>query len=163
MIFFLPPPPAPAGRIIVIVLASFDLLAFVNRYFFLFTFLSLVAAGVGAPIPEELPVVLAGAHVDTEGVREQYGVLRWLILPTCILGVVISDGLLYGVGRLYGTRLLETKFFTRLLPPAKRQEIEENFHKHGIKVLLFARLLPGIRSPIFIMAVVMKLPLRRFL
>ena len=52
-----------------------------------------------------------------------------------ILGVVISDGLLYGVGRRYGNRLLQTKFFSRVLPPGKRQEIEENFHKHGIKVL----------------------------
>jgi hypothetical protein len=67
------------------------------------------------------------------------------------------------VGRKFGTRLLQTRFFSRLLPPARREEIEQNFHKHGIKVLLFARFLPGIRSPIFIMAGVMKLPLKRFL
>lgn len=139
------------------------MLEFLNRYFFLVTFGSLIAAGVGLPIPEELPVVYAGARVDTEVIQNQYGVWRWLILPTCILGVVISDGLLYGIGRRYGTKLLERRFFARMLPPDKRVQIEENFHKHGIKVLLFARMLPGIRSPIFIMAGVMKLPLRRFL
>jgi membrane protein DedA with SNARE-associated domain len=130
---------------------------------YLTAFASLVAAGLGAPIPEELPVVGAGTWAALPGTVENYGNFRWLILPVCILGVVISDGLLYGVGRKFGTRLLQTKLFSKLLPPAKREEIEENFHKHGIKVLLFARLLPGIRSPIFIMAGIMKLPLKRFL
>src|SRR5262245_10909031 len=130
---------------------------------YLASFAALVAAGIGAPIPEELPVVGAGVWAALPDTVDDYGAFRWLILPVCILGVVISDGLLYGVGRKFGTRLLETRLFKRMIPPPKRQEIEENFHKHGIKVLLFARLLPGIRSPIFIMAGVMKLPLRRFL
>jgi membrane protein DedA with SNARE-associated domain len=123
----------------------------------------LVAAGIGAPIPEELPVVGAGAWAALDSTVATYGAYRWLMLPTCILGVVISDGLLYGIGRKFGTRLLDMKFFKKIVPPSKRAEIEENFHKHGIKVLLFARFLPGIRSPIFIMAGVMKLPLKRFI
>jgi membrane protein DedA with SNARE-associated domain len=51
----------------------------------------------------------------------------------------------------------------RLMPPEKRAHIEENFHRYGIKILLFARLLPGIRAPIFITAGTMRLPLKRFL
>ena len=49
----------------------------------------------------------------------------------------------------------EQRRFESLSPAqqeAERAEIEKNFHDHGIKVLLFARFLPGIRSPIFIMA-----------
>jgi membrane protein DedA with SNARE-associated domain len=130
---------------------------------FLITFASLVAAGMGFPIPEELPVVGAGVWAALPTTVAEYGLLRFLILPVCILGVVISDGLLYGIGRRFGVRLLESKLGTRMLPPKKREEIEQNFHKHGVKVLLFARLLPGIRSPIFIMAGIMRLPLRRFL
>jgi membrane protein DedA with SNARE-associated domain len=125
-------------------------------------FASLVAAGLGAPIPEELPVVGAGVWAALETTTETYGAYRFLILPVCILGVVISDVLLYTIGRKFGTRILETRFFKRLMPPARREEIEKNFHIHGIKVLLFARFLPGIRSPIFIMAGVLKLPVKRF-
>jgi membrane protein DedA with SNARE-associated domain len=136
---------------------------FGDLWFYLATFGALVAAGIGFPIPEELPVVFAGDWAALPDTIATHGNYRWLILPVCILGVVISDGLLYGVGRKFGTRLLETRFFSRLLPPARRTEIEQNFHQHGIKVLLFARFLPGIRSPIFIMAGVMRLPLRRFL
>jgi hypothetical protein len=49
------------------------------------------------------------------------------------------------------------------MPPERRDRIERNFHKYGVMALLFARMLPGIRSPIFIMAGIMRLPLRRFL
>ena len=86
----------------------------------------------------------------------------WLILPLCIFGVVISDGLLYGVGRRFGTRLLELRTVRRILPPQKQEEIRGNFHKHGVKVLLFAGCCRAC-SPIFIMAGVMKLPLRSFI
>jgi len=41
--------------------------------------------------------------------------------------------------------------------------IERNFQKYGVLILLFARVLPGIRSPIFITAGIMRLPLQRFL
>jgi membrane protein DedA with SNARE-associated domain len=51
----------------------------------------------------------------------------------------------------------------RLMPPEKRTRIEGNFHRYGVKILLFARLLPGIRAPIFITAGTMRLPLKRFL
>jgi membrane protein DedA with SNARE-associated domain len=118
-----------------------------------------VAAGIGAPIPEEVPVIGAGLWV---GKNPDLHPWSFLALPVCILGVVIADGLLYTIGRLFGPRLFEYRWFSRLMPPEKRARIEANFHKYGVKILLFARLLPGIRSPIFITAGVMKLPLRRF-
>lgn len=127
------------------------------------TFGSLVAAGVGAPIPEELPVVGGGVWAALPDIKSAYGNFRWLMLPVCILGVVIADGLLYGIGRMYGTRLLEFRFMKKLMPPDKKARIEQNFEKYGIKILLFARLLPGIRSPIFIMSGVMKMPLYKFI
>src|SRR5262249_36246344 len=156
---------------------------------------ALVAAGVGFPIPEELPIVTAGALVGHSGdlpdvddrLKLAIAVLAvdsqspfpagvpwpglvlahtidvisaptpqiplrwWIMLPVCILGVVISDGLLYGVGRFWGPRLLETRWMKRLVTNEKRQRIEDNFHRYGVLVLLFARLMPPIRGPIFIM------------
>lgn len=167
-------------------------------------FFALLAAGMGAPLPEELPIVTAGAlvgHASEEPITladrpDILGVVAvdlaapfpatlpwaalhdcvqpvpepkpnrlrwWIMLPLCIFGVVVSDGFLYGIGRLGGPRLLEHRLVKRLLKPEKRQKIEENFHKYGDWVLLFARLLPGIRSPIFITAGMMRLSLARFL
>ncbi len=123
------------------------------------TFSLLVAAGIGFPIPEELPIIGAGIWV---GNMAELGPARWLILPVCIAGVVISDGLLYGVGRYFGPKLLEWRVIKRLLPPQKRERIEGNFHKYGVLTLLFARFLPAIRSPIFITAGIMRLSFAKF-
>jgi membrane protein DedA with SNARE-associated domain len=183
-----------------------DVLDRAALYWYGFIFFSLVGAGLGLPIPEEIPIVTAGGmtgHASEDPVlREDVGKaagllaaapdaafpaalpwgalsqaqdlenwknpdppLRlhiWIFLPLCILGVVISDGLLYGMGRFWGPRLLETRWMKRLLPGDKRQRIEDNFHKYGVMVLLFARFLPTIRSPIFIMAGIMRVSFVRF-
>jgi membrane protein DedA with SNARE-associated domain len=122
-------------------------------------FASLVAAGIGAPIPEELPVIGAGIWVAS---NPELGVLRWVILPVCFAGILISDVLLYGIGRLWGTRLLEHRWLARLMPPGRREQIESNFHRYGLRILLMVRWLPGIRSPMFVTAGTMRLPLHRF-
>ena len=44
----------------------------------------------------------------------------WIMLPVCILGVVISDGLLYGMGRFWGPKLLETRWMKRMIPTERR-------------------------------------------
>jgi membrane protein DedA with SNARE-associated domain len=123
------------------------------------TFALLVAAGIGFPIPEELPIIGAGIWV---GHNNDLGPIRWIILPVCIAGVVISDGLLYGVGRYFGPKVLEWRAVKRLLPPQKRERIEGNFHQYGVLTLLFARFLPAIRSPIFITAGIMRLSFAKF-
>jgi membrane protein DedA with SNARE-associated domain len=167
-----------------------------------FFFTLLIMAGMGFPIPEELPIVTAGAMVghgsgSYDFVGQLAGALDgmsndlcpamrpgliwslqtpvpsslpstvrlywYIMLPVLIIGVVISDGILYSMGRIFGTRLLEFPVLKRLMPPERRRRIEENFHKYGIWVLLFARFMPTIRSPIFIMAGVTRLPLIRFL
>lgn len=121
---------------------------------------ALLAAGFGVPIPEELPVITAGVLVG----HEDTGMRWYYMLPLCILGVVLGDCLLYFGGRKWGRKFIESEWVKRrLLTPEKRAEIEKNFHDHGIKVLLGARLLPGIRSPIFIMAGVLHFPFRKFL
>jgi membrane protein DedA with SNARE-associated domain len=87
----------------------------------------------------------------------------WIMLPVCILGVVLSDILLYGVGRWFGDRLLQHRWLARVLPPQRRRETENNFHRYGVSILVVGRLMPGIRAPLFLTAGSMRLPLARFL
>lgn len=120
---------------------------------------ALIGSGFGLPIPEELPIITAGILVGHEDTSLRW----WIMLPVAILACVIGDSLLYGIGRWWGPTLLEKEWVKRrLIPPEKREEIIKNFHERGIAVLLGARLLPGIRTPIFIMAGVLKVPLGRF-
>ncbi len=127
---------------------------------FVAAFAVLVGGGVGLPpIPEELPVAGAGIWVANS---TDLSPLRWLILPVCIAGILLSDLILYGLGRWWGTRLLSWGFIARLLTPEKRAQIEGNFHRYGLRILLLVRWLPGIRSPMFITAGLMRLPVARF-
>lgn len=126
---------------------------------------SLVAAGFGAPIPEEVPVITGGAmagHAANQVPREHPH--WWLLWPICIAGVVIADGVLYCLGRFGGPRLLNNSWFQRyVLPPDKRKQIETNFHKYGVRILVGARFLPGIRAGIFIMSGVLHMPVSKFM
>jgi membrane protein DedA with SNARE-associated domain len=134
-----------------------------DLYVYLGVFAALVAAGVGFPMPEEIPIVTAGAlagHAAQDADRAPYW---WVLLPLCILGVVISDMLLYCAGRIFGLGLLKFPLAARVLPRERLARIQRNFRRYGVLILLFARFLPGIRSPIFLTAGIMRLSWRRFL
>jgi membrane protein DedA with SNARE-associated domain len=121
-------------------------------------FVGILLTGLGFPMPEELPVVLGGALVAG---KHAYW---WVMLPTCIVGVIIGDSFLYFIGRFWGSRLFEHPFITKhILTPERLKKITDNFHDYGIRILLFARLTPGIRAPIFLTAGITKLPLIRFI
>ena len=119
----------------------------------------LMLGGSFLPIPEEIVVMGSGTWVATS---EEYGPLRWLILPICIAGILCCDMLLYSIGRHWGSRLLEHRWLARFLTREKLERIQGNFHRYGIKVLLFVRWIPGIRSPLFLTAGTMRLPVVRF-
>jgi len=87
----------------------------------------------------------------------------WVMLPVCIAGVILSDIILFSLGWWGGDRLMKSRWMTHLLPSHRRRRTEENFHRYGVSILVFGRLVPGIRAPLFLTAGSMRLPLPRFL
>jgi membrane protein DedA with SNARE-associated domain len=131
---------------------------FLKSWGYLGVFVGILLTGVGFPMPEELPVVVGGVLAGHGSAT------WWIMLPICIVGVVIGDSFLYIIGRVWGPRLLTYHWVkTKLLPPERLASIEKNFHDYGIQILLFARMTPGIRAPIFFTAGLIRLPLIRFL
>ena len=109
-------------------------------------------------MPEELPIVIGGALTSAR--RQCYW---WIMLPVCIVGVIIGDSFLYLIGRFWGRSSSQMPFIRkRLLPPERFASIAENSRSYGVKILLFARLTPGIRAPIFLTAGITKLPITLF-
>jgi len=136
---------------------------FLQSWGYLGVFVGILLTGLGFPMPEELPVVLGGALAGGFA-GGNVTIYWWIMLPVCIVGVVIGDSFLYFIGRFWGAKLVERPFVKKhLLTPEKLASITENFHKYGIKILLFARLTPGIRAPIFLSAGITRLPLAHFL
>jgi len=146
---------------------------------------TIILSGFGAPIPEEIPVVTAGAMVGHDAQAAVPDLLNgaigggyalfitpqpaaairwWIMLPLIIVSVVVGDLALFMIGRIWGSRLLRSSWVQRrILPPDKQAKIEENFHRNGIMILLGARLTPGIRTPVFLMAGILRMPIQRFL
>ena len=110
-------------------------------------------------IPEEIAIVCAGLW--TAG-HAEYGLLRWLMLPVCVVSVVLSDSILYTVGRLYGKRLLKRPWMRRWVPVETQNRIIHNFDRYGVNILLVGRLVPGIRMPLFLTAGLLRLSVARF-
>lgn len=124
-------------------------------------FLALVSSAVGNPTPEE--IMLIGAGVSSGLMAKQYGLWSLLMLPSVLAGAVVTDVALYGIGRFLGKRAHKWRWMSRLSPPEKREKIRQNFHRYGFWIFAFGRLVPGIRTTLFLSAGMMKLDLKRFL
>jgi membrane protein DedA with SNARE-associated domain len=124
-------------------------------------FAFLVSAGFGLPpLPEE--VLITSGGVRAAAIADQYHGFQWLLMPVVIAGAFVADIFLYMLGRVFGQRLLEMKWMQKLAPPRKREHIHDNFHHYGFTIFLVGRLLPGIRTTLFLTAGTMRLNLLRF-
>jgi membrane protein DedA with SNARE-associated domain len=130
---------------------------------------ALLAADSSAGWPAALPwaaLVHTLPPVEQQTIPPSSGSLHvrwWIMLPVCIFGVVLSDLILYTLGWRFGDRLLNYRWIARMLPLDRRKRTEENFHRYGVSILVFGRLVPGIRAPLFLTAGSMRLSLTRFL
>jgi membrane protein DedA with SNARE-associated domain len=130
---------------------------FIEHFTYLGLFLVLFGAGLGLPIPEEVPIVAGG-------VLAQQGVVRWWIaLPVCLAGVVAGDTALYWIGRRWGDKILEWRPVRRVLSYAREEALKAGYRKHGVKIVFLARHLMGLRAAAFLTAGMAEVPFWRFL
>jgi len=118
---------------------------------------ALCLGSLGAPIPEEIPVV-------TAGVLARQGVVRWwLALPLCIAGVLSGDIALYWVGRHWGEHVLELRLVRYVLDPARREKLTAAYRKNGLIIVFAARHVMGLRAAAFLTAGIARIPFWKFL
>jgi membrane protein DedA with SNARE-associated domain len=122
-------------------------------------FFWLYFTGIGIPpCPEEAGILYAA------GVAALHPEVHWLLAwPVTSAGIVGADLTLYGIGRLWGQRLFQTRWFKWLLKDERRQRIETRFHQNGIMLLMAARFLPPLRTGVFIIAGTIRFSFVRFL
>ena len=119
-------------------------------------FLVLLAAGLGVPIPEEVPIVAAG-------VLSRTAVLRWWIsLPVCLVGVLSADAILYWVGHHWGERVLNWRLVRLVLSPAREAQLTQAFQNHGVKIVFTARHVMGLRTAVFLTAGIVRVGFWKF-
>jgi membrane protein DedA with SNARE-associated domain len=115
--------------------------------------------GIGLPpVPEEAGILYAASVTALNS-----DVPWWLAWPAVSSGIIAADLILYGIGRLWGKQVLQSRWVNHFLAPERRNDMENRFHQHGIMFLLMARLLPPLRTGVFIIAGTIHYSLLRFL
>lgn len=123
-----------------------DLLNFIQPYgtYSYFVILAvLLACGFGLPLPEDITLVAAGILAARNIIDFNSAV------ALCMVGVLLGDGIVFGLGSRYGTRLRNTKFFSIIIPERRDAAVKAVLQKYGDKVIFMARFMPGLRTPIF--------------
>jgi membrane protein DedA with SNARE-associated domain len=130
---------------------------FIEHFPYLGLFILLMLGTLGLPFPEDGILLLSGFLTAHDVIR---------LVPTFLViysGLLMTDFLLYSVGRKYGRRLVEHKRFQKIITNDRLAKLEEKFKKWGALVVFFGRHLLGLRAQIFLVAGVMKMPWKKFL
>ena len=118
----------------------------------------LLLCGLGVPLPEDISLILGGYLVH-DG-RAQL----WLMMLVGFVGILLGDSIIFFAGRRIGSQIgnKPAGFFARLVTPEKRARVEGLFHRHGEKIVMAARFMPGVRSVTFFTAGSVRMKYRRF-
>ena len=124
----------------------------IARFGYLGIVLVLVLGGLGLPVPEEAPIILAA-------VLSRNGRMSWpLALAACFSGVLIGDFVVYALGYFQGERVLSFRITRRFLTREREAQIKGYFHRHGIRILITGRFVPGFRTAAYLTAGILRLP-----
>jgi membrane protein DedA with SNARE-associated domain len=129
----------------------------IEHFPYLGLFILLILGTLGLPFPEDGILLLGGFLTAQEFIRP---------LPTFLIiysGLLMTDFLLYSVGRKYGRRLVEHKRFQRIITQERLTKLEGKFKKWGALVVFFGRHLLGLRAQIFLVAGAMRMSWKKFL
>jgi membrane protein DedA with SNARE-associated domain len=124
----------------------------VARLGYLGIILVLVLGGLGLPVPEEAPIILSA-------VLSRNGKMFWpLALASCFAGVLIGDFIVYALGYFQGERVLSFRITRRFLTREREAQIKGYFHRHGMRILITGRFVPGFRTAAYLTAGILRLP-----
>lgn len=138
-------------------------------YFFLITMMLLSA--VGLPFPEEVTLVSVGILAYIGQNPDKYPppfVGAPVVNPTtaaivAFFAVLLSDLLIYFIGRWFGRRVFDWKIVKRFISPENKIKIENWTHKYGALACGIFRFTPGVRFPGHLATGIVKFPVWKFL
>jgi membrane protein DedA with SNARE-associated domain len=109
----------------------------------------LVICGLGVPLPEDITLAAAGI-ISALGSITIFGAIA-----AGFIGVMAGDAFLYTVGRVYGRRAFALPLIRVIMTPRRIALAERKLMRNSKFICFTARFLPGLRSPIFLMAGIM--------
>lgn len=126
------------------------------RYSYLGVLGLLCAAGVGAPVSEDL-LLIAGGMVIGQG-----GGSLPLMIAIGWVGTVAGDALLFRIGKHLGPRAARQRHLSRVLTPARVERVREYYVRYGMLTVAVIRFIPGLRATTILIAGSSGLSFRKF-
>lgn len=115
-------------------------------------FFILVLGGLGLPVPEEAPIIIAA-------ILARKGTMHWIpALGSCLAGVLVGDFVVYFLGYFYGEKVLSLRLTRKFITRAREAQIKGYFHRHGVKILILGRFAVGFRTAAYLTAGILRLP-----
>ena len=117
------------------------------QYAHFIIFGALLLAGFNIPVSEDamifISAILASSHPE--------------YLPHLFIGVYmgayLSDLICYSLGRIFGPKLLEIRFFANMVSPERITKISAYYENYGVITLILGRFIPfGVRNALFLTA-----------
>jgi membrane protein DedA with SNARE-associated domain len=106
----------------------------------------LFSCGIGVPLPEDIPLLLAGYFIAN-------GQMHPVIAAICAwFGIMGGDCMLYMFGRKYGLEITKVPVIGSHVTRERIDEAHKLFEKYGVAVVAVGRLFAGIRGAMVITA-----------
>jgi len=143
---------APSQRVLDFIQHSHGAMAYLS------IFAVLVACGLGVPLPEDVSLIIGGFLVY-RGVAN-----LWVMVATGFLGILVGDTLIYMAGRRVGRQVRTGHgWLSKVVTPPRRILVEGLFARHGEKIVIAARFMPGVRAVTYFVAGSAGMPYARFI
>lgn len=143
---------------------------YIEQFQYVAIALVLFLAGLGVPIPEDIPLIYGGVMA---GQGKMDVSIHFVV---SMLFILIGDSCLYLIGR----RIARTNRaqgheigqeglanapsrFEKILSPQRREKVQSYFDRYGSWAVFLGRFVAGVRGAVFLTAGLTHFPLRRFL
>lgn len=120
-------------------------------------FLSLVGGAFGAPIPEDLPLVIGGVLIN-RGTANMH-----LVFLVCYTAIILGDLIIFLIGRRFGPSLFSKPWVKKRMPPARIRKMKLDLEKRSLLMIFLARHLFYLRTITFLACGAVKMRIERFL
>ena len=91
------------------------------------TFVLLFACGLGLPLPEDIPLIVAGALLCTDP-------QSWVITAIAAwCGIIGGDIVLYSMGRRFGLEITRVPFIGKHVTRERIESVKDLFEQYGVE------------------------------
>ncbi len=125
-------------------------------FIYVFLFLGLFFGGLGAPIPEDL-LLLLGGFLSWAGYTNIY-----VTIVISIAAALVGDYVVFYIGRKWGSNVLDHPRFRRWLTHRRLKKIHDYFDSYGGKTVFFARFFAGFRMAVYLVAGAIRMNAQKF-